>query len=86
MATAILRRDCRFWPERHLPRWLIRQDLHPNYGECEPADSPDGTPQNVQTLGLRLQPRGYQAILLISPEYGCVQGKPRQDDTANPPG
>lgn len=42
------------------------------------AESYSGEPEEAQTLAFASDYEGYSAILLTSPEYGCVEGQPRE--------
>lgn len=42
MTTLIRCRNRRFWRTGKLSRWLLERGSHPNYQECELADSDGG--------------------------------------------
>jgi len=65
-------KDCRFWNRQH--PWLSDGA---NVGICDRSGSDDGKPIDATSL-VHAEDRGDgQAVLVTSPDFGCVQFRPK---------
>ena len=78
LLLAIRCSDCRFFNEE--PNWQVEAALarQPRTGRCTLATSDSGDPEHPESLAHAVDQEEYYASLLVSPDFGCVQGQPRQ--------
>ena len=62
--------DCRFWETPTHNRTM---------GTCSLTASDGSLPEHPGTLAYAADMESYQAELMTSPHFGCVQGEPKPD-------
>ena len=83
-------KNCRFWNTSH--EWTPQGEPHEcddprqerlrGMGVCSLASSHEDGPDNPQSLAIAEDAESYNAELVTSPEFGCVQFQPKE---ARPP-